>query len=122
MSTSAPTHPIPAAELLLAEAGWHTIDCISDLHLQQDGATWQTLRHYLRQTPAQALFLLGDIFEMWVGDDVLGTPDHRFETDMAACLRARTGRSPVYFMPGNRDFLVGTAFCEAAGVQMLADP
>ena len=47
MSTPAPTHPIPDAELLLADAGWHTIDCISDLHLQQDGATWQALLGYL---------------------------------------------------------------------------
>ena len=114
--------PMAPLDLISAPATWNTVDFVSDLHLQQEDATALAFRRYLTESPADAIFLLGDIFEMWVGDDVLGTPDHRFETDMAACLRARTGRSPVYFMPGNRDFLVGTAFCEAAGVQMLTDP
>ena len=123
MSTSAPTHPIPAAELLLAEAGWHTIDCISDLHLQQDGATWQTLRHYLRQTPAQALFLLGDIFEVWVGDDVLDDAGHAFEQQVADELATLAARGcQVLLMHGNRDFLLAQAFCERARARMLPDP
>ena len=123
MSTPAPTHPIPDAELLLADAGWHTIDCISDLHLQQDGATWQALLGYLRQTPAQALFLLGDIFEVWIGDDVLQDSNHAFEQLVADELAALAARGcQVFLMHGNRDFLLAQAFCEHAQARLLPDP
>lgn len=57
-----------------APSHWHSVDFVSDLHLQQDDAVWQAFVHYLQHTPADAIFLLGDIFELWVGDDILEHP------------------------------------------------
>ena len=68
---------------------------------------------------ASALYILGDLFEVWVGDDA-GLREYSVER---ACLRALTGAGiPVYFQHGNRDFLVGRDFAAATGVQILPDP
>ena len=69
---------------------------------------------------ADALFLLGDLFEAWVGDDVAGVPG--FEQDCAEVLRATAARLPVFFLAGNRDFLVGSGLAQATGLALLADP
>lgn len=69
---------------------------------------------------ADALFILGDLFEAWVGDDVVREPG--FEQDCAAVLRATAGRLPVFFVAGNRDFLVGSGLAQASGITLLADP
>ena len=64
------TAPAPVLPELHAPATWHRIDFISDLHLQAgDPATVDTWKHYLTSTPAQAIIILGDLFEVWVGDD-----------------------------------------------------
>ncbi|MGP1684852.1 MAG: UDP-2,3-diacylglucosamine diphosphatase, partial [Giesbergeria sp.] len=68
-----------------------------------------------------ALFILGDLFEVWVGDDALTEPDS-FEAEGCAPLRAVAQRMPVYFMHGNRDFLAGPAFLARCGITGLADP
>ena len=68
---------------------------------------------------AAALYILGDLFEVWIGDDA-GLREYSVER---ACLRALTGAGvPVYFQHGNRDFLVGREFAAATGVQILPDP
>jgi len=68
---------------------------------------------------AQALYILGDLFEAWVGDD---DPSDTGEF-VAAHLAALSGRGvPVYFMHGNRDFLLGADYARRAGMQLLADP
>ena len=68
---------------------------------------------------ASALYILGDLFEVWIGDDA-GLSEYSAER---ACLRALTGAGvPVLFQHGNRDFLVGREFAAATGVQLLADP
>jgi UDP-2,3-diacylglucosamine hydrolase len=67
-----------------------------------------------------ALFILGDLFEAWVGDDVAETPG--FEQQCAEVLRSTAQRLPVFFLAGNRDFLVGPALARATGVTLLADP
>ena len=54
-------------------------------------------------TTADAVVVLGDLFEVWVGDDLIG--QSAFEDACVAVLRAATQRRPVYFMHGNRDFL-----------------
>ena len=59
---------------LTAPAQWQTIDFVSDLHLQQTDATWHSFEQYLHSTPADAIFLLGDILELWAGDDGLQHP------------------------------------------------
>jgi UDP-2,3-diacylglucosamine hydrolase len=69
---------------------------------------------------ADALFILGDLFEAWIGDDAAAVPG--FEADCAAILQACAQRLPVYFLHGNRDFLLGAAFAARTGLQLLADP
>ncbi len=103
-------------------AQWRTIDCVADLHLQQDDATWQAFAQYLQHTPADAVFLMGDILELWAGDDALQHPSHAFARQLVQALHAASQSKTLYWMHGNRDFLVGTAFCQAAGLTMLDDP
>ena len=105
---------------LSAPADWQRIDFLSDLHLSADTpATLAALQAHLDETRADAVFLLGDIFEVWVGDDV------RFEPFEAACvemLRAAGERRPLYFMAGNRDFLLGPDMLADCGIRGLSDP
>ena len=106
---------------LVAPAAWHTVDLLSDLHLQADEpATFNAWRGYLETTPADALFILGDLFEVWVGDDGAALPG--FEADCAELLRRASARRPVFFMHGNRDFLVGSDFATRCGLTLLDDP
>lgn len=106
---------------LQAPPGWHTADFISDLHLQAtEPATFDAWRAYMRATPADALFILGDLFEVWVGDDAATAPG--FEAECAAVLKDATDRVPVFFMHGNRDFLVGADLMRMTGVTLLQDP
>lgn len=106
---------------LVAPAAWHTVDLLSDLHLQaSEPATFDAWRGYLQTTPADALFILGDLFEVWVGDDAAALPG--FETQCAGLLRAASLRRPIFFMHGNRDFLVGPDFAERCGLTLLEDP
>ena len=75
LNTSAITTTVPRFEELVAPSHWRTVDFISDLHLQaSEPATVAACLHYLQATPADAIFLLGDIFEVWVGDDALQDP------------------------------------------------
>lgn len=69
---------------------------------------------------ADALFILGDLFEAWIGDDSAAEPG--FEAECAQVLRATAQRLPVFFLHGNRDFLLGAAMAERTGVQLLPDP
>jgi UDP-2,3-diacylglucosamine hydrolase len=106
---------------LQAPAAWQHIDLISDLHLQvSETATFEAWRHFMATTSAQAVLILGDLFEVWVGDDAVAHDP--FLQECAEVLRQTALRMPVAFMPGNRDFLVGPDFLNACGVQALADP
>lgn len=106
---------------LVAPAAWHTVDLLSDLHLQaSEPVTFDAWRGYLQTTPADALFILGDLFEVWVGDDAAALPG--FEAQCAELLRAASLRRPIFFMHGNRDFLVGPDFAERCGFTLLEDP
>jgi UDP-2,3-diacylglucosamine hydrolase len=96
---------------------------ISDLHLTEERpAANEQFIDFLegKARSADALYILGDLFEYWIGDDDLEEP---FNAVMAGLLRAltRTG-VPVYVMHGNRDFLMSERFCAATGAQLLADP
>ena len=103
-----------------APADWRCIDFISDLHLAANTPlTFAAWARYLRNTPADAVFILGDLFEVWVGDDA------RFEGFEARCAEVLTAASQqrsLAFMVGNRDFLLGDSMLRACGVQALADP
>ena len=96
---------------------------ISDLHLQvSHPRTAEAFFRFLaeRAVHADALYLLGDIFEYWAGDDDLADP---FNASVAAALRrVADGGTAVHWMAGNRDFLVGTGFAAAAGATLLAEP
>lgn len=96
---------------------------ISDLHLQPaQPHTAAAFFAFLeeRAMAAQSLYLLGDIFEYWAGDDDLPDPFHQ---QIAHALRRVSDAGvAVYWIAGNRDFLVGPAFAAAAGLTLLAEP
>ena len=113
---------VPPMAELVAPAGWRTVDFLADLHLEPgQPSTVQTLRQYLHSTPADAVFLLGDLFEVWVGDDAIDEPGS-FEGTCCALLAQAAHARPLYFMHGNRDFLVGEGFTRHTGIPVLADP
>ena len=108
-------------DLLTAPAAWQTVDLISDLHLQaSQTATFSLWQDFMAKTPAQAVLILGDLFEVWVGDDAAAQDP--FLQSCAQVLHQTAQRAHVAFMPGNRDFLVGSAFLGPCGVQALGDP
>ena len=96
---------------------------ISDLHLcsgrpQINRSFFGFLEREARS--ASALYILGDLFEYWAGDDDLGDP---FNATVVAALSRLVGSGvPTYLMHGNRDFVIGEAFARASGVTLLADP
>jgi UDP-2,3-diacylglucosamine hydrolase len=113
---------MPRVAQLMAAPSWRTVDFISDLHLQpSEPQTVQAWRDYLARTTADAVFILGDLFEVWVGDDALDEPDS-FEAECAAVLQAAAQKRPLFFMVGNRDFLAGEDFLRRSGMTGLADP
>ena len=112
---------------LLAPPSWRTVDFISDLHLQaSDMATFTAWQHYLESTPADAVFILGDLFEVWVGDDAIGEDLHApaagFDARCAQVMGEAAGRLALFFMHGNRDFLVGQGLMDLCNATLLPDP
>jgi UDP-2,3-diacylglucosamine hydrolase len=95
---------------------------LSDLHLPAEPSPLREGFAHLLSGAAREVgqvWLLGDIFEYWIGDDA-GLHDYAAEV---AALRALTDAGVrVGFMHGNRDFLVGRRFAEATGVKLVADP
>ena len=117
---------VPQIAELLAPAAWGTVDFISDLHLTADEpATFAAWQHYLETTPADAVVILGDLFEVWVGDDVV-SPDFSygvsFEDRCVQTMAAAAGRLALFFMHGNRDFLVGQRLMDLCHATLLNDP
>lgn len=118
------TSPPPERfEVLHAPASWQEVDFISDVHLHGgDPQTAQAWMDFLQSPhPADALFILGDLFEVWVGDDELDDP-RSFVSECANVLRRYSQTTPTFFLCGNRDFLLGTAALEACGMRALGDP
>ena len=107
---------------LQAPSHWRVIDFISDLHLQATEmkavAAWQ---HYLQHTTADAVFILGDLFEVWVGDDAAAV-DTSFEQLCAQILHTASQRLAVFVLHGNRDFLMGDDLMQLAGATLIPDP
>ncbi|MDM4765716.1 UDP-2,3-diacylglucosamine diphosphatase [Pelomonas sp. SE-A7] len=111
---------IPTPTALIAPPEWSAIDLLSDLHLSPElPHTVARLRQHLAETPASAVLLLGDIVEVWLGDDAR---HEGFEAEIAALLREAAAQRPLYYMIGNRDFLVGTEMLADCGMQALPDP
>ncbi len=96
---------------------------VSDLHLSPDlPLTTEMFFGFLRDQAmmTKALYLLGDIFEYWAGDDDL---DDSFHRDVIRALRSVSDHGvSVYWIAGNRDFLVGEAFANACGMRVLNEP
>ncbi len=95
---------------------------ISDLHLEQERP--DITRAFLdllggRAREAQALYILGDFFEVWVGDDAMSP----YQLSICQALRELSDSgTQIFLMHGNRDFMLGKAFCKAAGATLLKDP
>ena len=96
---------------------------ISDLHLcESRPAITQRFLHFLDEDGggAEALYILGDLFEYWAGDDDLETMFH--QQIISAFAKLSEKGTQLFLMHGNRDFLIGNTFCQAAKVTLLKDP
>ena len=95
---------------------------VSDVHL--DASAPAAIEQFLsfldtHAKNAEALYILGDLFEVWIGDDEADAD----KKAVAAALRALTTRGVACFvLHGNRDFLLGRGFCDATGCRLLPDP
>ena len=95
---------------------------ISDLHLEADRP--DIGEQFLRllendASNADDLYILGDLFESWVGDD---DPNTYYAVIKMALRKLTDGGVPVYFMHGNRDFMIGNQFANETGIRILKDP
>lgn len=113
--------------VLQAPAHWRQLDFISDLHLQADEpATFAAWQSFMQSTQADAVFILGDLFEVWVGDDVLESTSEQqnpgFESRCVQVLKSASQRLKLYLLHGNRDFLLSDGFAKASGANLLDDP
>jgi len=94
---------------------------ISDLHLEDKRPEITSILVGFLRGPARdadALYILGDLFEFWIGDDVLSDTAKRVATE----LRALTDSGvPVSFQHGNRDFLLGTNYAAQSGMRLLPE-
>jgi UDP-2,3-diacylglucosamine hydrolase len=96
---------------------------VSDLHLRPERPDLtRRFAVFLADTAAanvDTLFILGDLFEYWIGDDDLAAP---FNADVCALLRGSVDMGThIFFMAGNRDFLIGETFAAAAGIRLLPE-
>ena len=94
---------------------------ISDLHLALDKP--EITRRFLaflqnRAPKAAAVYILGDLFDAWIGDDDPTPPNSKIRNQLKQLTASGT---PVYLQPGNRDFLLGEQFCRDTGVTLLDD-
>ena len=100
-----------------------TARLVSDLHLRVERPDLtERFAGFLADTAnsrVEALFILGDLFEYWIGDDDLGDA---FNAHVCALLRTLADRGTrIFFIAGNRDFLIGETFAAAAGISLLGD-
>ncbi|RAP37822.1 UDP-2,3-diacylglucosamine diphosphatase [Legionella quinlivanii] len=96
---------------------------ISDLHLHpgdnEIARRFEAFLNWIKNNPCRQLYILGDFFHAWAGDDGISPWSER----IAESLRELSGFGiHTYFMHGNRDFLIGHQFIEKASLQLLADP
>jgi UDP-2,3-diacylglucosamine hydrolase len=95
---------------------------ISDLHIDAARPAINTQFLQFLETEAngaEALYILGDLFESWIGDDA---PDAAQSAAIRGLRKLTDGGVPCFVMHGNRDFLLSRQFCELSGAQLLADP
>ena len=95
---------------------------VSDLHLEADrpDIADQFLRFLETEASnAECLYILGDLFEAWVGDD---DPNDHYAWIKQGIRKLTRANVPVFFMHGNRDFMIGDQFAADTGVSILPDP
>ena len=98
---------------------WQVIELLSDVHLQPEAPqTFEAWRTQMLGGDADAIFILGDLFEAWVGDD---SRDDAFEHRCTEVLRQAAASRTLAFMPGNRDFMLGDAMLAHCGMRALPD-
>ena len=96
---------------------------ISDIHLTPSmPLTAQCFFDFCeKQAPkAEAVFILGDLFEYWVGDDTSASSP--FQQEVMRALATLSAKTKTYYVHGNRDFLIGSSFIKKTGMTLLADP
>ena len=94
---------------------------ISDLHLQEDRPDiTQAFLSFLEETASKAdkLYILGDLFEAWIGDD----DQNDLISEIQKALIKINKTTEIFFMHGNRDFLIGAEFASSSGMKILNDP
>jgi UDP-2,3-diacylglucosamine hydrolase len=110
----------PAFFEFAAPASWRAIDFISDLHLcEAMPHTFAAWSAHLHTTTADAVFILGDLFDVWVGDD---SRSRAFEGHCLEVLGQAASHRQLAFMVGNRDFLFGSVALRQTGMLGLPDP
>ncbi len=112
------SHKFPL--LTAQELAQPAIYCISDLHLCAEYPhITQAFKYFLQniQQHAAALYILGDLFDVWVGDD----DDSDTVADIMQTLSEFSTHVPSYFIPGNRDVLVDNGFYQRSGLRALPD-
>ena len=95
---------------------------ISDLHLDQSRPEIIAIfQRFIAEEAvhAEALYILGDLFETWIGDDAADLTGKQF---IEAMRPMRDARRPCFYLHGNRDFLLGERFAKEAGMTLLPDP
>lgn len=118
-----PATAVPRIAELAAPAAWRTVDFISDIHLQAgEPATFAAWQAYMAGTPADAVFILGDLFDVWIGDDAVDGDPSGFDAACAQVLRQTGERLALFVMHGNRDFLAGPALMARCHSTLIDDP
>jgi UDP-2,3-diacylglucosamine hydrolase len=98
-----PAPALPGCFDFAAPREWRAIDFLSDLHLAEEmPRTFAAWQQHLLGTPADAVFVLGDLFELWVGDDARALP---FARRCVEVLAEASHSRAIAIMVGNRDFL-----------------
>ncbi|VAW93071.1 UDP-2,3-diacylglucosamine diphosphatase [hydrothermal vent metagenome] len=95
---------------------------ISDLHLSAERPDiTQAFHHFLQKIAPQseALYILGDLFEVWLGDDLISPEYHQSISELK---KLADRNIPIYIMRGNRDFLFGQQFETLTGAKLIDDP
>ncbi len=111
---------LPAFFEMAVPDSWQAIDFISDLHLcEAMPRTTEAWAAHLRHTRADCVVMLGDLFELWVGDELIDRP---FEARCVALMAEAASHRELAFMVGNRDFLAGPRLWRDAGLRALPDP
>lgn len=120
MSVAPVAAPAAAAPVIGLGPDCRAVDFLSDVHLRADAPrTFDAWRAHMLGTPADAIFILGDLFELWIGDDARAGA---FEAGCLEVLRESARTRKLAFMAGNRDFLLGEQAHRSVPMEPLPDP